>query len=337
MHPTARSTPPLWQIALAFATMYVTWGTTYLAIKYGVRDEALPPFLFGGFRILAAGLLLSAWLVLRGRWTWPRADELPGMIGVAALLFVAGNGLITVAEITVDSGAAAVLAATTPLWMGLFGMLLVGSEKLTVRGWLGLLIGLGGVLVLLSPRLSDPAAFFRDAGPFLVLGSAASWALGSLLLRRQVHRGDHFVVAAQQMLLGGIGLILLGLAVGETRDLPATITPGAIGAFLYLLVVGSLFGFVAFNWLLVHVSPSKVGTYAYVNPAVAVLVGWAFGEDITWPILAGIAIILLGVFLIRRGDKPVRVPLTDAPARPLEESCPVLLPRPVAAACRPEG
>lgn len=294
--------PPTWTLVLAFALVYVCWGTTYIAIQKGVRDEHLPPALFGGSRVFLAGFLLLAYQALRGRsLRLPRAD-LPGVALASVLLFVCGNGLINLAERTVDSGAAAVLAATTPLWIGLFAVLWPGGERLTGRGWVGLLLGLGGVLLLLAPKLQDPGALLRDVGPLLVLGSAASWALGSLVLRQHRLVGDRLSVAAYQMILGGGGLSVVGLALGEADGLPDRVTAGAVAAFVYLLVVGSLVGFVAFNWLLAHVSAARVGTYAYVNPVIAVFIGWLAGEELTPWIVSGIVVILAGVALVRSGE-----------------------------------
>jgi drug/metabolite transporter (DMT)-like permease len=227
----------------------------------------------------------------------------PALIGTSFLMFVGGNGLITIAEKTVHSGVASVLAATTPLWLGLFAMFWKDGERLTGRGWLGLLVGLIGVLVLLSNKFYDPNHPGLDwFGAVCVLGSAGSWALGSLMLRRVRHRGDHLTSAAYQLLMGGIIMVSFGLTLGERY--PKVLTAGAIGAFVYLLVVGSLLGFVAFNYLMGHVSANKVGTYAYVNPAVAMLVAWGAGEPITWLTLAGIGVILVGVFLVRAGEAP---------------------------------
>jgi drug/metabolite transporter (DMT)-like permease len=244
-------------------------------------------------------LLLLGYLAVRGRPVRLTLRDLGIVALVGCVLFVGGNGLITLAETTVPSGVAAVLAATTPLWIGLFGMLWPGGERLSGRGWLGLVVGLGGVVLLLSPKLRDPADFVRDLGPLLVLGSACCWSFGSVMMRHLRLSGSHLTAAAYQMVIGGGCLALLGLACGELHDLPAEITPGALGSFFYLLVVGSLVGFVAYNWLLGHVSAAQVGTYAYVNPAVAVLVAWAAGEEMTPWLLGGIAIILAGVALVR--------------------------------------
>jgi drug/metabolite transporter (DMT)-like permease len=173
---------------------------------------------------------------------------------------------------------------------------------------------MAGVLLLFTPRLANAEMLFSDSGPLLVLGSACCWSLGSLVLRHCRITGAHLTAAAYQMILGGGCLALLGLMLGEAGRLPSQVTVGAAGSFLYLLVVGSLLGFVAFNWLLGHVSAAQAGTYAYVNPVVAVFIGWLDNEPLDRWIIAGICIILTGVALVRGGARP---PL------PLEEQSPV--------------
>ncbi len=298
---------------LAFGLVYTSWGTTYLAILKGVRDEQLPPALFGGTRVCLAGLIVLAYLAAsRRNLRIARRDWIA--LAVSSLcLFLCGNGLMNAAERTVDSGVAAVLAATTPLWIGLMALCWPGGERLTLRGWLGLAVGLGGVLILLSPKLRSPAAFVEDIGPLLALGSAFAWALGSLVLRHHRPKTTPLTAAAYQMILGGGALTLLGILLGETRQLPERVTPGAVGAFVYLLVVGSLVGFVAFNWLLSHAPASQVSTYAYVNPMVAVLVGWVAGEPMTGWLLGGIAVILVGVALVRGGQVSAIKPTDGGP------------------------
>jgi drug/metabolite transporter (DMT)-like permease len=293
--------PPTWSIVLAFALVYLSWGTTYLAIKEGVRS--LPPALFGGTRITLAGLLLLGYLACRGEpLRLPRREWL-GAAGGGVLLFVCGNGLISVAQRTVDSGVASILVSTTPLWIALLEGFWPHGDRLTLRGWLGILAGLGGVVVLLAPRLKEPATLRGDAAPLLVLGSAFSWGLGSLLLRHRRPTGSHLTAAAWQMLLGGAALSLVGLALGEAGQLtPERFTPAAVYAFFHLLIVGSLIGFLSYSWLLQHVSAALAGTYAYVNPLVAILIGWLLGgEEITVWLLGGMVIILAGVFLVRSG------------------------------------
>jgi drug/metabolite transporter (DMT)-like permease len=305
--PTSSS--PTWSVVLAFALVYLSWGTTYFAIRQGVHAEKLPPALFGGVRVSLAGWLLLAYLGLRGeRLGMPRREffwvALSGL-----LLFVGGNGLITVALDKVPSGVTAILVASTPLWMAVMEMAWPKGDRLGVGGWLGLLLGLGGVVLLLWPKSEEAAQLFQNAGPLLVIGSTLFWALGSLVLRYRKRSGSHLAAAAYQMILGGTSLALIGVVLGEVRELtPERFTWGAYTSFFYLLIVSSLVGFVAFNWLLGHVRAALVSTYAYVNPLIAILVGWLLGgEDLTVQILIGMVIILAGVALVRWGGaKPSR-------------------------------
>jgi len=300
--------PSSWALILGFALVYISWGTTYLPTRIAVHDEQVPPALFGGTRIFCGGIVLLLYQIARGgriRLTW---HDFGKILGISGLLFVSGSGLLNAANQTVTSGGCAVLAATTPLWLGLFAMLWPHGERLTKRGWLGLLIGLAGVCLLMVPRLTDPTEYVQSIGVFLALGSAASWAFGSLVLKHTRLHTNHLTTAAYQMIFGGAGLTLVGVLLGETRRLPEPITPRVMLAFFYLLLFGSLVGFVAYNWLLVHVGPSKLGTYAYVNPVIAVMVGWAAGEEFSAWLTVGICVILMGVFLIRGGERKLSFP-----------------------------
>jgi drug/metabolite transporter (DMT)-like permease len=301
-HPSPNP-PAAWSLVLAFGLVYLSWGTTYLATKEGVQVQGMPPALFGGVRVCLAGLLLLGFLAWRGERIGLCRRDLAGIAVTGLVMFVGGNGLINVAQTTVPSGVAAVLAATTPLWIGLLEMFWPGGERLTGRGWLGLFLGLGGILVLLAPRLEAPGTLLENPGVLIVLGSALCWSLGSLLVRHHRPPVPHLAAAAYQMVVGGGGLALVGLAAGEARELTAEhLTARAGIAFAYLLVVGSLVGFVSYNWLLGHVPAAQAGTYAYVNPVVALLVGWLFGnEAVTGWIVGGMVIILAGVGLVRGG------------------------------------
>jgi drug/metabolite transporter (DMT)-like permease len=319
----AERRPAAWAIVLAFAIVYLTWGTTYFAIKEGVRT--LPPALFGGVRIGSAGLVLLAGLWLRGESLRLARRDLLVVAASGVLHFMGGNGLITFAEQTVDSGAASVLAATAPVWIGLGETLWPRGERLTLRGWVGVLIGLVGVLVLLAPNLRTPAAFLADAGPLLVLASAMCWSTGSLVLRHGRPAVSHVVSAAYQMTLGGVGLALVGVLTGETGRLTAdSLTVGAVWSFFYLMIASSLVAYVAYTWLLQHVAAPLVGTYAYVNPAVAVVVGWLLGgERVTGWLVGGLVVILTGVALVRSGGKE-KVGVPEEPAG--EEVSPRIVP-----------
>lgn len=293
--------PPRWQLAAAFAILYIVWGTTYLAIRIGVLDEHLPPFLFGGARIGAAGAVLLLVQALRGQSLRFSRHDAVGIACGAGFLFVGGNGLITLALQTVPSGESAILAATASLWIALVSMAFPGGDRLRVLGWMGLMLGLVGVVILQSPKLqAETLAATGVVGPLFGLASAACWGVGTVLLRQTPVRIPRLNSAGWQMTLGGLGMMLVGVCLGESP--PAQVTGKTIATFFYLLVMGSLIAFVAFHWLLEHVPAPSVGTYAYVNPLVAVLLGlWWHHEPITTPVVAGMLLILTGVFLVR-GD-----------------------------------
>jgi len=287
-------------VPLAFALVYLAWSTTFLAIRVGVHY--FPPGLFGGIRVGLAGLLILGYLAWRGESLRLSRPELLWASLIGLVLFLGGNFLITAGEQYVASSVAAVLAATSPLFMALIELAWPWGERPSVRGWLGLLAGFGGVLLMFTPRLlREPELLLHDAGPPLVLGSAFFWALGSFLLKRQRQRGPHLASAAYQMVVGGTGQVVLGLALGEAGKVTAdSFAWQAVYSFLHLLLFGSLVGFVAYTWLLGHVSTTQAGTYAYVTPILAIVVGGLLGDEkITGWIVGGMALILAGVALIR--------------------------------------
>jgi drug/metabolite transporter (DMT)-like permease len=286
-------------IVFAFALVYVSWGTTYLATRIAVHQEAMPPAMFSGTRLALAGFVILISLWLRGFSLHIPARDLFWVILSCLLLFLAGNGMVTYAQQSIESSMAAILVATTPLWMAVLEFFWPGGERLLPRGWVGLLIGLAGVFLL------KPAAEWTQSwGPALVLGSALSWALGSIIMRYHRPSSSHLLIAAVQMIVGGLALSLTGVAIGEVGQLPEVISARAWGAFLYLMIVGSLIGFVAFNWLLGHVSATLVGTYAYVNPLIAVLVGWWLADEhVDLRMIGGMMTILLGVALVRGASR----------------------------------
>ncbi len=298
-HASVGAPPARWKIIVAFALVYISWGTTYLAIGKGV--EVFPPALFGGGRLMTAGLILLAFLALCGRSLRISWTQFWWTVLIGSLMFVGGNGLLTVGEMFVPSGVASVMVATTPLFIACLEMSWPHGERLTLAGWAGLLAGLVGVSLLLVPGLDNPEELFRGGGPLLLLGSSISWAVGSFIVRHRKLQVDHLLAAGLQMTIGGAVLVLIGLSIGEYRSIHVSnFNAQGVGAFFYLLVVGSLIGFVAFNWLLGHVSATGVGTYAYVNPVVAIVVGWLLnGEEITVWIVSGMLVILAGVALVR--------------------------------------
>jgi drug/metabolite transporter (DMT)-like permease len=312
MEQTHSRRPPAWQIILAFAALYVSWGTTYLAIREGVKD--MPPALFGGVRLAAAGLLILLYQAIRGQSLRLGFRPFLWTVLCSTLLVSLGNYLLGVAEKSIESGTAAILGATTTLWLGLIERCTPRGERLTPLGWIGLLGGLAGVVLLVSPHLGDPMQMLANSGPLLMLGSAFSWACGISLVRRKPSNMPVLTAAGYQLFLGGMMLVVGGLLIGEGSQVTAeSFTPRAIYSFLYLLVVGSLIGYVAFSLLLSHVSAMLVGTHSYVNPVVAVFVGWLLaGEQITLPIMGGMIVILVGVALVRLGTPAARTVIDRA-------------------------
>jgi len=281
------------RIVAAFATIYLVWGSTFLAIRIGVRQ--LPPFLFGGLRFLVAGLLLAAVaLLLRERF--PRgAREWRLMLLFSLLMITFSNGISTVALQHVASNQGALLGASSALWIAALGALGPKGHALTVRGSLGLLCGFAGVALLLWPR--GPVSFGQLGWQSLILIGSFSWAVGTILYRDVALAAGPVAFNAVMMLLGGSWLVLAGLATGELPEWEWQ--PGGIAAMLYLAVFGSALAYTAYSWLLKRVPADRVATFAYVNPAVATVLGWAvLGESLGALQLAGMLVVLLGVALV---------------------------------------
>lgn len=281
------------KVASAFAIVYVVWGSTYLAIRVGVAE--LPPALFAGARFLAAGALLLGY----ARWSgqaWPTgAREWRTIAIVAVLLLVTANGLVVWGEQWVASNQAALIVATTALWIAGLGALGPRGEPLSRRAVAGLAIGLAGVVVLLDP----PTAYGRDLflGQLAILAASVSWASGSIYARQVRPRTPPLMSAAWQSLIAGVILIALGLLHGEAPRWQWTLASAV--ALAYLIVFGSCLAYAAYVWLLHEVTPAALGTYAYVNPAVAVVLGWwLLGEHLDARQLLGMAVILAGVVLV---------------------------------------
>ncbi len=299
MNPRSSNVPSssTWQVGLALGLVYVCWSTTYFAIQEGVRT--LPPFLFGGTRVALAGVCVLAWLWLRGRLVATSSLAVFGMWVAGSLMFVGGNGLINLGQKTVPSGLASVLVATCPLFLALLEWLTPGGDRLPLLAWFGLLAGLVGVVILALGR--GLGADAPVPGMLFCLASAFTWALGSVVARHWPSGCSLIQTAGVHLLLGGLTMTVLGIVIGETTELrPESFTTEAVLAFFWLLIVGSLVGFVAYVWLLGHVSAALAGSYAYVNPVLAILIGWALGgETITSGMVMGLVVILAGVALVR--------------------------------------
>jgi drug/metabolite transporter (DMT)-like permease len=294
-------------VLVALGTVYVVWGSTYLAIKYTV--SGLPPFLAMGVRFLLAGaILLAAVLVFRGRAAFRMGrSQFVGAALCGLFLLVGGNGLVAVAEQDVDSGLAALLIAGTPLWVVLLRALL--RDRPTAATMAGLLLGLVGVVLLLLPGVQGAA----DLGPLLLVClSSLLWSCGTVLATRHPMPSDPFVTTVVEMAVGGTAMVVVGSLGGEWGRLDTGSTPpSAWIAFAYLVVVGSVAGYSAYVWLLARAPLSLATTYAYVNPAVAVLLGALFlSEPLTVNVLVGGGVIIAAVaFVITAESHARRAPL----------------------------
>ncbi len=302
----AKTHPPAWKTLLAFAIIYFVWGSTFLAIRIGVQE--VPPFLLAAMRFLVAGLMLYGWMIARGEHS-PTGRQWMSISLIALLIFVLDYGLLFWAEQRVPSGTAAVMLATIPLFMTLSEIIFLRTQRLTVRLALALLIGIGGVAVLMSRSLNLGGAPIDKAGAVALIIAAISWALGSILTRKLPLPSSKVMSSGAQMLTGGILLFLTAAALGEFRDFhPWTISRGAWLSLLYLIVAGSIIAFTAYVWLIHHQSPTRVGTYAYVNPVVAVMVGYFLGGETLGPrTILGTLFVLVSVVVITTtpSKKPV--------------------------------
>jgi drug/metabolite transporter (DMT)-like permease len=299
---------PAWKTLLAFAIIYFVWGSTFLAIRVGVRE--VPPLLFAAMRFLVAGLVLYGWMMAKGERS-PTRREWMSVLLLAFLIFVVDYGLLFWAEQRVPSGIAAVMMATIPVFIALSEILFLRTQRLTIRLALALLIGIGGVAVLTSHALNlGDAALDRAGAVALIIGSL-SWSIASILTRKLPLPSSKVMSSGAQMLAGGIMLTLAAAAFGEFRKFhPSTVSREAWFSLLYLIVAGSIIGFTAYVWLIHHESPTKVGTYAYVNPVVAVLVGYLFGGEVLGlRTILGTLFVLISVVVITttRARKPVEV------------------------------
>lgn len=292
---TARKNISRPALVAAFAALYLCWGSTYLAIRWAV--EELPPFLMAGSRFLVAGGLLYAWARLRGA-ARPTAANWRAAVLVGALLLAGGNGCVVLAERTVASGLAALMISTTPLWMVGLDWAVFGSVRPRRGVVAGLLIGFAGMVLLRSPDAGGEA--MSVTGTALLTFATVSWSLGSLLARRVALPASPLLASAMEMVAGGLLLVVAGSAGGEWAAIhPAVVSVRAAGSVAFLVVFGSLIGFSSFVWLNQVTTPAQVSTYAYVNPVVAVLLGWWLGgEHLTGRMWLGAAIIVAAVAAI---------------------------------------
>jgi drug/metabolite transporter (DMT)-like permease len=283
------------RVWIALATIYVAWGSTFLAIAVAVRD--LPPFLSMALRHLAAGALVFGWVLVRRKEREPLGTrQWAAAFVFGGALFLVGHGGLAWAQQEVPSGIAALLVGTIPLWFAILAWIFL-AERLGGRAFAGLVLGFAGLAVLVDPSGEEGA---KPIGALVIVIGALGWAAGSVYSQRSALPRDTLLGAAMGMLAGGVLLALVSGARGELDD--ASFTSDALLATAYLVVVGSLIGFSAYVWLLKTVPGSTVSTYAYVNPVIAVLLGWTFNDEVISgrTLLAGAAIVVGVALMVSR-------------------------------------
>jgi drug/metabolite transporter (DMT)-like permease len=288
------------KIWVALIAIYLIWGSTYLGMRFAV--ETIPPFLMTGTRFLSAGLMLYTWRRLSGDPA-PSLAQWRSTATAGVLMLLLGTGVVSWSEQYVDSGVTSLLVASAPLFMVIIDALRPGGTKPGALAIVGLLIGLGGIGLLVGPSLLHVHLENRAGlGLIMLLIASFWWALGSVVSRYGNHPDSPLLGSGMQMLAGGVGLVIVSGLLGEWRGFdPASVSTRSLSGYLYLIFVGSLGGFVSYAWLLRNAPLSLVGTYAYVNPLVAVMLGaWLAGETLTPRILVAAAIIIGSVMLINR-------------------------------------
>lgn len=291
------SSPSRGRVIAAFAAVYVIWGSTYLGIRLAI--DTIPPFLMGGVRFLIAGGILYTWSRSRGDAKPTLGNWIAATI-VGGLLLLGGNGAVMWAAQHVPTGVVSLLVAMVPLWMVLLEWIGPRKVRPTVGVSLGVALGLAGLIVLAGPALWGGSGGVNPAGVIILMLGSLSWAAGSLYSRRKTLPSSSMLAMGMEMLGGGALLLLTGLAKGETRRFDvAAVSAASQFAMAYLIIFGSLIGYTAYIWLLRVQPAARVSTYAYVNPIVAVFLGWlVLGEAVTQRTLVAGAIIVGAVALI---------------------------------------
>jgi drug/metabolite transporter (DMT)-like permease len=285
------------QLYLAFAAVYVIWGSTYLGIKFGIKT--IPPFLMAGTRFVIAGLVMYAIAVAKGA-SLPFWKFWKDAIIVGFLMLLIGNGVICWAEKEVPSGIAALIVATAPVWFVVLDWLVFKGPKPTPRMILGLVLGFSGIILLVGPGISGGGKALPLWPVLGIIMATVGWALGSLYAAHAPRLSYPMQATAMQMLCGGLWLWLTGLVAGELKGFHlSAVTASSDWALLYLIVFGSMIGYTAYGFLVRNAPPGKVSTYAYVNPVIALFLGWFLGgEGISGSSIAGACIIIGAVLII---------------------------------------
>ena len=289
--------PARWKILFAFSLIYFVWGSTYLAIRVGVRE--MPPFFMAGLRFTAAGVALYAWMRLSGVPN-PNTQQWRHATVLGALMFLVDYACLFWAEQRVPSGVAAVILAAIPVCITVLEIVFLRTQRLTLRLGSGLLVGIAGVAVLMNPSKSFGEAPIDRWGAVALLVACVGWSVGTVVTRKLVLPESKAMGAATQMLTGGVQLLVLALVAGEfSRFHIRSISGTAWFSLVYLIFAGSIISYTAYVWLLHYESPTKVGTYAYVNPIVAVIIGAALGGEVIGKrTILGALLILVSVLAI---------------------------------------
>jgi len=304
------------KIWLALLSLYIVWGSTYLAIRFAV--ETIPPFLSAGMRFLVSGVILFAWRSAAGDAMPTKRQWLSAAI-IGTLLLLGGNGLVSFAEQRIASGIAALIVGTVPLWLVLIEALRPGGVRPTPLAILGLLIGFGGIYLLIGPEdLSSGKLQFDMLGIGAVILAAFLWSLGSIYNRSADLPSSSLMATSAQMLVGSLVIFTFSGLIGEWSgfDITTVSTQSWLG-LAYLITFGSMVGFVSYIWLLKHASVSLVATYAYVNPLVAVFLGAWFADETlnTRTLIAGL--IIIGSVVLINQTKPVNKVSKSEDAKPM--------------------
>ena len=311
---TTSARPVAWKLLLAFAIIYLVWGSTYLAIRFGVRE--IPPFLMAGLRFTIAGLAMWAWLRVSGTPS-PTLREWRDATVLGTLMFLIDYACLFWAEQRVPSGIAAVILAMIPVCITLLEITFLRTQRLTLRLALGLAIGIIGVVVLMNPWASLGEAALDRRGVIALLVSCCGWSVGTIVTGRLTLPASKPMSAAAQMLSGGVQLLVLAAIAGEFAHFRMqNISSIAWLSLVYLIIAGSIVGFTAYVWLLHYESPTRVGTYAYVNPVVAVILGAVLGgETVGRRTILGAALILISVAAITTIKRRQSIPTTSNVSR----------------------
>jgi len=288
---------------IALGMVCFIWGTTYLAMRTGVKHT--PGLMLAAMRQTACGIIVTGWF-LAGRYPIPDRQTLLRLGIIGALMLGIGNGLMTWGEQTVPSGLAAILASLNPLCMALFSLLLMRGTKISLQTLTGLILGLAGIVIIFFPLAVKPMQNGFVFGTGIIALSVLGWSWGSVYAAKQNFTINIFYACGWEFLLGGIVLIIASVATGHTIPLASVSTESWL-SLTYLVMIGSLIGFSAFQYALKHLPTTQVAIYAYINPLVALFLGWfILHEHLNWRIFIGSLITLAGVYLVQRSYSKVQ-------------------------------